>query len=1794
MPATQPANDVLGNVEPDKHDYGGEPQTITISLRIATCNVLSLCGQHDDDVCGVGGPARQELLLKQLDDEKICIFGFQETRLRRLHQAHTEEYFLFKSQATDRGHYGIIAGFSKRHPYAMQNDTGSHNPAALHFREQDFAVIHSQPRALIIRISAAALKTIVIVGHAPHSGSDPSEIENWWHQLHSAVPHNYAHWPRLLIVDANATVGHTIDECIGGHQPGPADGKSEAFEAFVRHSDIWLPATFEATQEGPGETWQHTGGRARRIDYIGLPRSWSPLTCKAWINENIDLSISRTDHLAACVDFSFVGEIYHKKKPSGRKKLTFDNAKQLDLEQLADAPDIAFSVDVHTHAASLQDTLVQVLSPQCQRNARKPRKRSMSEATWEIVQQKRAARSHLAELQRQQRRDKLAIFFDAWRNRHCLAPEFVQDFDNLITMQDKLIARALADFRHLGRAVSGALRRDDVHFFQTMLAEGSNFLEPQDVRKFWAVIRRALPKFRQRRAHLAPARLECLEPQMLPHLCDLEKGELIDPAELVAQCHQRQFRTMQTLADSVIPADTLPSLTQFETALRSTIPNKATGLDPIPSCVLHDQAPTLAKFYYDLILKMHLWCVEPVQYKGGVMCLIPKRGNLQDARNYRGILLLASVAKRVHSMMRTSLMTTLSPKRAEGQLGGFKNQMVQFGFHSVATWTRILEKKGLSTAVLYLIASAFHHLIREHVLGIANEQDFDSLIRDLQESGHPVNAREQGQRIIGMLETLGCDARLLALLRDVHTDTWFTISSQEIVRTRRGTRPGSPLADAVFHAIMTQIIADTRAWIALQTDFVELLQRHDVPLLSIVWADDVAVPWATAQATQLIPAIQRLMGYIDDRFAAHGFTINYELNKTNCVVSFQGKDAPALRREFLLHDRPGCTCELSPGREIWLHMRPTYKHLGYTFAASHSIDAELRQRVGQASQTLTTLSRAIFRNRHYPRTLRLRLFNALIATKLFYGLGTWRTPSLRQMRYLRTAYVKMLAKVLCLPRDHRHTNAQIFQLAGTMDVRVLLAFDRLRYGQKMFAVGPDFLHHMVHIEYATLDDSWMHGLATDLRWLNSVLPQCVPFDVSDDFTEIIDMWQSPRTSWKSLLKKAWRQCMAQEHMMIDVQQLHQQFFDVLRTAGAEFDPDFLQEHETRRDEVFQCPCGRQFDTPQGLALHRVRAHQQYAPEHQFISGASCPSCLRFFWSSARLQQHLAYIPRQGGINRCYQALVDAGYTTEYQAELIPRALQGTLRLDALQTYGPSTPLASCRHQEIQALHQAIAHLEEEQQVHVYPEDHLRAGEDLAQRLTQCTQIWIDRFRGGREIPQGGPDLADWWLRLLLAYEAQFDEWTELVFVSWGEHILPDILAEALDGEIEFAIDQIYLDLLHTLPRTEGQVRLQRMRQRLRYLNEEEGQAPQPHRPPKFGTANANERRTTTQKIPTLFDAQEDWLQRIRSMRWRTLPADRPTPIFATLQDQPHFLVVHLFSGRRRHQDVHAFLNEWAERRNVKVTVLSLDTANSPTYGNLAYKTANWSELLRCYDLGLVTATLAGSPCETFSEARHQPVISDETNIRRTMPRPLRSFLRLMGLPGLRLREIAQLQAGSSFFMQVTLLLAYQLTRGGMFVSEHPAPPSCPERASIWTSPWIKLLLMHPDVHLTVAPQWPFEATVPKPTGLLHLRLPSFARSLYKMADRTLTKPTSVAIGCNPDGTFRTSKHKEYPALFSAGLARSITDQLDSDLRNRTLRPLGPTSCPDSLHRWIAEAREACEVIRQDAVWLPDYQPVHVT
>ena len=330
---------------------------------------------------------------------------------------------------------------------------------------------------------------------------------------------------------------------------------------------------------------------------------------------------------------------------------------------------------------------------------------------------------------------------------------------------------------------------------------------------------------------------------------------------------------------------------------------------------------------------------------------------------------------------------------------------------------------------------------------------------------------------------------------------------------------------------MTDIAHDLNAIIANDVKFQQILRKADLHVESIIWADDVAIPVATETASELPHAIENILINAHQTFLRRGFTLNMQKGKTSVVATFWGSGAPLMRAKFQLCARPGIEVCFN-GEMTFVHFVAHYKHLGTIFSSSHTMDHEIATRIGLAKSAFAQVSAPILLNRHLPERTRVRLFRALIESRMFFGLGAWKTPTARQIAKIQAALLTMLRKLFRLKPDEIQstTAATLFHRAQICSPRARLAVDRLLYAQKMWQHGPEMLQHCLHREEALTQDSWILGLKHDLQWLSELDPSGIPpmaaFGHMDDpvhfdLTEIIDYWQAGGLEWKKCVKRAW-------------------------------------------------------------------------------------------------------------------------------------------------------------------------------------------------------------------------------------------------------------------------------------------------------------------------------------------------------------------------------------------------------------------------------------------------------------------------------------------------------------------------------------------------------------------------------------------------------------------------------------------------------------------------------------------------
>eukprot|EP00435_Cladocopium_sp_Y103_P013471 s2688_g3.t1 len=1710
----------------------------SLNLRLATPNVLTLKGQTETVRGIVSGPTRQAVILQQMHADGINIFALQETRLRRQHAGVDPNYLLFASPATDAGHFGILMGFSTQIPHGRHIHNGKQ--VDLFFQKDHFAVVAATPRLLVLRVRTPVLKCLVIGAHAPHTGASESDIASWWLSVSAAVPAAYEKWDTILLVDANARVGSFPSQHVGSWQAEEDTTKSDSFVDFLERHELWLPATFESYQQGDGGTWKHPNGKWLRNDFIALPLSWQPRHLGAFINENIDVSTVKEDHAVATVEVCSDVMVRLPTRRRSPVKRHDQDLYGIDLSGSAAPFQVDWNVDVHTHADRLQQYLLQQIPKQPR--VQRPLKGSMSEHTWTLVQEKRFWRNQMWDANRSANLLWLQACFDSWRRPP--AAYSVSDLSSLVKQTDLLCATAYGQFRSLGRQVVKAMRADDVEFFARLSSQASEYLNPPQARSFWSVIRRSLPKMRLRRQAPNPFQLEHLEDQWHPYFQALEVGSSVDPSQLVSECHT--FQMQQDVDASICPLTALPSRSQIAEAFRATHSYRATGLDLMPSSLLHLFPTQMARLCMDLFMKVFLWQMEPIQGKGGILAVIPKKNDHSRAAHFRGIMLLPSVFKRLHAILRQQLVNVIAPLKPAGQIGGFQGQQVQYGSMTLQCLSRVAKHKQLSMGVVFVdLANAFHRLIRELVCGIAREDDVQTLLDSLSDASS-LGVRKWLE-MPSLLQRLGAPDRLIKLLRDVHVHTWHTFAAHPgLTRTRRGTRPGSPLADVIFHVIMLDVTIELNSWVEEQGTFQSLLRELDIDLEAIVWSDDLAIPWLTRAADDLLPAIECLMQQIYKVFSRRGFDLNMQKGKTAAVLTFRGSGAPTLRRQYQLINPSGMQCQLSATESCWLHFAPAYKHLGTFLAADGGFQTELASRIGQAKAAFSSLSRPVLCNKHLPARIRLRLFHALVGTKLFFGLGSWPSPTGKHLKTLNAFLVQCLRKILGLAHFEgsvHTTDAQVFSQARCLDARARLAIDRLLFAQKLFQHGPAFVHHLLHREHEIHPASWIQSVMTDLHWLHRLDPNAVPASWTTDLTDPIDFWQSGALGWKSQLRRLGRRHIQQEAMMADVSTWHRKIFHVLMHAGGTFSPSPFDFHLNTNLPDYQCFCGRAFTSAVGLATHQRKQHSVFSPEHHLLSGATCPVCMKHFWSTQRLQQHLAYVSRRTGRNDCFQTLMNAGYQTTYERVSLPVAFTGLDRINWIEASGPRPLFPDQRVSAIVRCEEELARLQQELCFDHLPNCADDVQAQLFEEWNQQTWLWFESFCQQGHDPSVLIDLEGRWVVVLCEFDAKYDKWLEWCFRTWGQNSLPDILATFEDGEAEALVDEAFAALVAKLPSDASYARVTFLRARIHMLMTQTSEVP--HRPIRMA-APARVRDFALPEVPMSYESQDEWHAQLRKVAWQDLPPEQVIPRLLRGQGL-HLLVVHLFSGRRRLHDIHWWIAEWSARKNIAVTILSMDTAVSVECGNLTVTATSWQRLVELYEAGAVAATIAGAPCETFSAARHLEPPAFAAHLR--WPRPLRSAQRLFGLPFLTSKELRQCQQGTAFSLQTLWTASMHISKGGVFLSEHPACPEDPDTASIWKAAITQLLLGHPDCTLHTVPQWKWGSATPKPTGLFSVRIPTLLRSLYACADPNLHYPAQIAQGVDEQGRFRTSRCKEYPPLFCQAIARAITDRFEFAMRS---------------------------------------------
>lgn len=913
------------------------------------------------------------------------------------------------------------------------------------------------------------------------------------------------------------------------------------------------------------------------------------------------------------------------------------------------------------------------------RRQRFHRKTYFQEDTKSAILEKVSWRKAVLQWQAQRKRHEIWICFHGWKMSMGAPCEHL-DWEWIAPYERQLAkgwSEAFLSFREKRNLATALSRRDTNDFFEGLKQKWKDADEGHGSKALWQQVKRYLPKAQQRKALRSAQQQESMRELWEPYLCDLEAGTPTTLNDLYSEILHQPPKIEQGVRHFA----ELPTLTQIETSMRRTKPGKAAGPDGLGSDWVH---------YAASMITME----EPIQWKGGVLYMLPKTMTPREPAHFRGIMLLGVLVRRAHALFRDALMDHIQLTSPPGQLGGFRQQECMYGSMYIRTLMKRAYHAGMPSAVIYVdLRAAFHSLVRELVVGsgLGGPRDLEALQRVLAKESFDEDTVTRLVQDEGLLPM----GTLRDLLRELHSFTWATIHGRG-VRTARGSRPGSPLADALFHSLMSPIVRQIEDHVAARPVQAQARDALQTRAMQIVWADDLAVPLIAGANDQIGQEVVETFQHISAVFQAHGMTLNMSRGKTEVTITHVGRDARVYREE--LRQTPHLQVPLpTHAQPVQLSVSQVYKHLGTTITAAGRLKVEIQRRVGQAWSTFRQLAQPIFLNRALKEKTRLFLLESLVFTKLLFGSGAWSGLLEADVRRLQVCYVGLLRRTMGQvkrPGVSVLNDAALLQRAQCVPLLVRLAQQRFLLGARIARAAPDFLWQELQHEYEELPRSWMSEVEDDLEWLRSVMPM---HGWGSTFHDLRTSWRNGQPGWKHLIRQA-----GQKHVCL----LGQLPPEESHRGG---------EHDTLLDLWLQarcrCECGQTFANERALRLHKVKLHGWWTTEAGYIHGNTCVVCLRHYWTRNRLNLHLRYVPRRGKINVCAAWLHEFGCLEAERTDLPEDNFSetpGIVRQEALSLCGPRAfgTLPS----DVQWAEEEFLTLEESLQksgLDFRPDDHLR-------------------------------------------------------------------------------------------------------------------------------------------------------------------------------------------------------------------------------------------------------------------------------------------------------------------------------------------------------------------------------------------------------------------------------------------------------------------------------------------------------
>ena len=636
-----------------------------------------------------------------------------------------------------------------------------------------------------------------------------------------------------------------------------------------------------------------------------------------------------------------------------------------------------------------------------------------------------------------------------------------------------------------------------------------------------------------------------------------------------------------------------------------------------------------------LVYKLGLLGEEAAGLKGALLTWLYKhRGAKNVCSSYRAIMLLPTLTKVLHRAYRPCLYDHVMRHAPPLLLGGKRGASAVFGSHAIRLFCKWATTNQLPACVLFAdVASAYYNSVRDLTARRVDAQGCAVSTHTLPEGATAHEGLLEALRGPSAFEATGAPVWLESLAAEMHRRSWFTLRGDHVpVVTRRGSRPGSSLADIMYSSGVAQIIAMRDALRSQTTDAgctpqvpwdgsrdLSQLQgaTATTPLSDVIWADDLAECVMLSTPHKAAHQVSLEASILDEAFASQGYSLTYGPSKTAAHVLLFGEGSRSAKRA-LFQGKATFPVLRETEAAAALPLVCSYKHLGVLVGTSFL--PELRARCAAAWASFRQGKLRAYRCRRIAVSRRGTLLASMVLPRLLFGAGAWPGLKRGEAQLFHRTVMSLYRQTLCVPRgeDQHISGATTCALLCLADPQTLLQVERLRYLRQLVQAAPDAVWALIR-----QDASYVGEMREALRWLYRRISTTVPLpDPLQSWSEWSQVMCTSPGRFRGWIKRA-----------SSLEALRLRAFAALQSCRrflTSFCPEEQPEPGTAVRFSEAClPCRKAFVDRVSWACHASRLHGYRTRATELTRGverAWCSGCGKLFANASRMKRHVFVTP----------------------------------------------------------------------------------------------------------------------------------------------------------------------------------------------------------------------------------------------------------------------------------------------------------------------------------------------------------------------------------------------------------------------------------------------------------------------------------------------------------------------------------------------------------------------------------------